>query len=136
MGGAATPTDPHALLARITADAGGSVDGLAAGTLDGAPDVTALSEPRAIAVLAAWSGACLHAGLPAGLTTDDPDLALLAGDWCFAHALQALAHRGDLPAIGVLAQAIGECALVLGEPGGAALLGEVWARACSALQTA
>lgn len=136
MAGAPTPTDPARLLARIAADAGGRVDGLAAGSLDGAPDVSALAPPRAAAVLAAWSGARLHAGRPAGLTTADADLALLAGDWCYAHALQALAHEGDLAAIGVLAQAIGECALVLEEPAGAALLDEVWARACGELRPA
>jgi hypothetical protein len=108
----ATPAD---LLAALRAGAGSVVNGAATGSADGAPDVSGLSAARANAVLAAWTGARLHAGQIGLLEALDPDLALLVGDWCFAHALQALAHGGDLEAIGLLAAAIGDCALVLTE---------------------
>ncbi len=127
---------PAALLAALRSGAGGSVEGAHAGDLLAAPPVGELPPARALAVIAAWTGSCLHAGSGAGaLLADDPDLALLVGDWCFAHALQALAQAGDLPAIGALAQAIGECALVLAEPGGAELLAPIWAATCDRLGT-
>lgn len=119
---------PRRLLQALRAAAGGPVDGAAPGQVDGAPDTAPLAPARAAAVLAAWTGTRLHAGRPGALRCDDPDLALLVGDWCFAHALQALAQSADLDAIGVLAAAIGECAVALTEePGADGLLASIWA---------
>jgi hypothetical protein len=42
--------------------------------------------------------------------TDDPDLALLAGDRLYALGLQKLAAAGDLEAIGTLCETIATCA--------------------------
>lgn len=44
------------------------------------------------------------------LHTDDPDLALLAGDHLFAAGLADLAERGDLQGVRRLATIIGRCA--------------------------
>ncbi|MDQ8044255.1 MAG: hypothetical protein AAGC46_06520 [Solirubrobacteraceae bacterium] len=118
---------PESLLEALRTNAGSLVDGAAPGSADGAPDVSTLTPSRAHAVLAAWTGARLHAGEPGLLVAADPDLGLLVGDWCFAHALQALAHDGDLEAIGRLAAAIGDCAVLLtAEPAPAGRLAEIW----------
>ncbi len=128
--------EPASLLAALRADAGSVVDGAGLGPADGAPDVAGLPLARANAVLSAWTGARLHTGQAGLLTADDADLALLVGDWCFAHALQALAHDGDLEAIGALASAIGDCAVLLtqqpAEPG---RLATIWADTCATLGT-
>lgn len=126
--------DPASLLAALRADAGGIVDGAGVGSAGGTPDVAALSLARANAVLSAWTGARLHAGQAGLVSANDADLALLVGDWCFAHALQALAHEGDLAAIGALASAIGECAVLFAEhPEEPGRLAEIWAVTCRAL---
>jgi hypothetical protein len=52
----------------------------------------------------------LHYGRPAVVHTDDPDLALLAGDRLYALGLEKLAAAGDLEAIGVLCETIAKCA--------------------------
>jgi hypothetical protein len=52
----------------------------------------------------------LHYGTPVVVHTDDPDLALLAGDRLYALGLQKLAAAGDLDAIGVLCETIATCA--------------------------
>jgi hypothetical protein len=52
----------------------------------------------------------LHYGSPAVVQTDDPDLALLAGDRLYALGLEKLAADGDLEAIGVLCETIATCA--------------------------
>lgn len=126
---------PSALLQALTAGAGGPVDGMAAASPPAAtpPSTAGLVPARAAAVLAAWSGTQLHAGEPGLLTTSDPDLALLVGDWCMAHALQALAQAGDLPAIGVLSEAIAACAGTLDAPDSGASRQLIWQRATAQL---
>ena len=57
----------------------------------------------------------LHYGRSRLLTTDDPDLALLAGDRLYALGLQRLAGLGDLDAVRVLADLISESARVHAE---------------------
>ena len=119
---------PRRLLEALQAGAGGRVDGAELGSIDDAPDTSALESARADAVVAAWTGARLHAGRPGALRCTDPDLALLVGDWCFAHALQALAQTADLEAIGLLAAAIGDCAVALTEaPGADGVPASIWA---------
>jgi len=61
-------------------------------------------------VAAVREGYELHYGTPEVIRTDDPDLALLAGDRLFALGLQKLAATGDLEAIGVLCETIAACA--------------------------
>ena len=55
-------------------------------------------------------GELAHYGEGRVLRTDDPDLALLAGDHLYALGLADLAERGDLEAVAVLAGVIGRCA--------------------------
>jgi hypothetical protein len=52
----------------------------------------------------------LHYGEPAVVRTDDPDLALLAGDRLYALGLEKLAAAGDLTAIEILCGTIATCA--------------------------
>jgi hypothetical protein len=61
-------------------------------------------------VAAVREGYELHYGSPAVVSTDDPDLALLAGDRLYALGLEKLAAAGDLEAIGVLCETIASCA--------------------------
>jgi hypothetical protein len=61
-------------------------------------------------VAAVREGYELHYGQPQVIATDDPDLALLAGDRLYALGLEKLAATGDLEAIGVLCQTIATCA--------------------------
>ena len=53
---------------------------------------------------------CHYAGTGAVLAPPDLDLALLAGDALYAMGLEELAERGDLLAIGLLADVISRCA--------------------------
>lgn len=120
---------PPALLAALLEDAGGAVDGASAGSIDGAPPIAGLPEARAEALLAAWTGARLHAGEIGLLAADDPDVALLVGDWCYAHALAAVASIGDLHAIALLSHAIDQGATGrAGQPAAGPELTEIWAR--------
>jgi len=64
------------------------------------------SEP----VAAVREGYELHYGRPEVVFTDDPDMALLAGDRLYALGLEKLAAGGDLEAIGVLCATIATCA--------------------------
>ena len=52
----------------------------------------------------------LHYAQPAVVRTDDPDLALLAGDRLYALGLEKLAAKGDLASIDVLCATIAACA--------------------------
>ena len=52
----------------------------------------------------------LHHGHPRVVITDDPDLALLAGDRLYALGLARLAELGDLDAVARLAEVIATCA--------------------------
>jgi hypothetical protein len=61
-------------------------------------------------VSAVREGYELHYGTPAVAQTDDPDLALLAGDRLYALGLEKLAADGDLEAIGILCDTIATCA--------------------------
>ncbi len=133
-----TATGPQELLAALRASAGALVDGIEPGSIVGAPAVTGLPAARSGAVLAAWTGARLHAGAPGLLAATNSDVALLVGDWCYAHALQALAHGGDLEAIATLATAIGACATALSQDadastGGLERLAAIWSDAASDL---
>ena len=61
-------------------------------------------------VAAVREGYELHYGSPVVVATDDPDLALLAGDRLYALGLEKLAAADDLEAIGVLCETIATCA--------------------------
>jgi hypothetical protein len=64
----------------------------------------------ALVVEAVREGYLLHYGTPRLLRTDDPDLALLAGDYLYALGIERLAALGDSRAIVLLADLISRCA--------------------------
>ncbi|MFT4036013.1 MAG: hypothetical protein QM679_10615 [Patulibacter sp.] len=126
-GPSAAATEPQGLYDALLASAGGPVLGARVGTVAGAPSIERLDPARAVALRAAWSGARLHAGAAGLLVADDRDVALLVGDWCFAHALGAVAATGDLQAIALLSAAIEHGSTgPSGEPARAAELAEIW----------
>jgi hypothetical protein len=61
-------------------------------------------------VAAVREGYELHYGRPEVIATDDPDMALLAGDRLYALGLEKLAADGDLEAIALLCETIATCA--------------------------
>lgn len=69
----------------------------------------------ATVVEAAYEGHLLHLGSSRILATDDPDLALLAGDRLYALGLAGLAQIGDVDAVRELADVIALCALARAE---------------------
>lgn len=120
---------PAEFLAALQAAAGGPVSEATEGSSAEAPAVDGLPAARAEAVLAAWTGARLHAALPGLLWVEDPDARLLIGDWCFAHALGRLAVGADLQAISALSAAIAAGAATEdGAPAKGPQLQEIWAR--------
>jgi hypothetical protein len=52
----------------------------------------------------------LHGGRSRLFAGDDPDLALLTGDYLYAAGLVEICHTGDLAAVASLAQLISRCA--------------------------
>jgi hypothetical protein len=105
------------LAGAMTASAGALAelaDGLDRSAL--APVEPGTSATRAEALTCAWAGSRLHAGLQRPVPCPDSELALLAGDWLYARALQLLSRDGDLVAIDLLARAISACAAAGFEP--------------------
>lgn len=74
------------------------------------PHGDAAGAARAYAVEAIREGHLLHGGAARVLRTDDPDLALLAGDRLYALGLAELAAAGDLPAVEAMADVIARAA--------------------------
>jgi hypothetical protein len=72
----------------------------------------AATDPKTYALLveAVYEGYLLHYATPRVVTTDDPDLALLAGDHLYALGLARLAELGDLEGVVELADVISLCA--------------------------
>jgi hypothetical protein len=64
----------------------------------------------ALVVEAVREGYLLHYATPRLLRTDDPNLALLAGDYLYALGIERLAAIGDSRAIVLLADLISRCA--------------------------
>lgn len=110
------------------------------GVLDDAYGRLASNGPRpvdrdaaAFALEAVREGYLLHYGAAARIVrTDDPDLALLAGDRLYALGLAALADAGDLPAIAELADLIALCAQAHAA-GDAELAEALWTSSCAAV---
>ena len=66
--------------------------------------------PRAYVLEAVYEAYLLHYGESRAFVGMDPDLRLLAGDALYAQGLARLAERGDLEAVGELADLISLCA--------------------------
>lgn len=92
-------------LAREPAEA--SVYGPLAGS---GPRAAAAPEDYAFAIEAIREGYLLHYGCPRVAVADDPDLALLAGDYLYALGLATIGGLGDVEAVAELADLISACA--------------------------
>ena len=82
-------------------------------------------ERLALGVETIYEGYLLHYGRPRLFEPPDDDVALLLGDYLYAHGLVRVAATGDLGAVAALAELISTCAALRagGEPGdGAAWL--------------
>lgn len=81
------------------------------GERDETPVFSPLGPARfALGLESIYEGYLLHYGRPRVVRTDDPDLALLAGDRLYALGLARLAELGDLDAVRLLADTISACA--------------------------
>ena len=78
----------------------------------------------ALGVETIYEGYLLHYGRPRFFAPPDEDVALLLGDYLYAHGLVRVAATGDLAAVAALAELISTCAALRaeGEPGD----GEAW----------
>ncbi|HUC07700.1 MAG TPA: hypothetical protein VMR96_06385 [Solirubrobacterales bacterium] len=79
------------------------------------PRSAAAPAEYAFVVEAVREGYLLHYGKPRLLRGQDPDLALLAGDFLYALGIERLAALGDVEAVAVLAELIARCAQLHGE---------------------
>jgi len=79
------------------------------------PRAAHAADDYALLIAAIREGHELHAGAPRVVQTDDPDLALLAGDRLYALGLDRLAQLGDLDAVAELADVIAVCAQALAD---------------------
>ena len=78
-----------------------------------------------------YEGYLLHYGRPRLFAPDDPDSALLLGDYLYAHGLVRIAATGSVGAVGDLAELISLCAQARAEGRGGE--GEAWAATCALL---
>ena len=81
-------------------------------------------ERFALGVETIYEGYLLHYGRPRLFAPPDEDVALLLGDYLYAHGLVRIAATGDLDAVAALAELISACAALRaeGEPGD----GDAW----------
>ena len=81
-------------------------------------------ERLALGVETIYEGYLLHYGRPRLFEPPDDDVALLLGDYLYAHGLVRVAATGDLGAVAALAELISTCAALRadGAPGD----GEAW----------
>jgi hypothetical protein len=133
-------------LARRLREEGGLLAGAAAdpapdapadlGTVASAGEATRTRAPAyALLVEAVREAHLAHYGHPRVLATEDPDLALLAGDHLYALGLAELAELEDLASVEILAGVIAECAQAHaeGRPDDAEAAWRAGARAIAAL---
>jgi hypothetical protein len=117
-----TAAPPAALqrLAAVVRDEGGLLGDAAAAPAPGTgaplgalasrgPRAAGHRDDVAFVVEAVREGYLLHHGAPRVVATEDPDLALLAGDRLYALGLARLADLGLLDAVAELADVIGLC---------------------------
>ena len=71
-----------------------------------------------------YEGYLLHYGRPRLFDPEDDDVALLLGDYLYAHGLVRIAALGEIEAVSALAELISTCAQLRGE--GEAGDGEAW----------
>ena len=81
-------------------------------------------ERFALGVETIYEGYLLHYGRPRLFAPPDEDVALLLGDYLYAHGLVRIAATGDLDAVAALAELISACAALRAE--GGAGDGDAW----------
>ena len=69
-----------------------------------------MPERFALGVETIYEGYLLHYGRPRLFAPPDDDVALLLGDYLYAHGLVRIAATGDLDAVAALAELISTCA--------------------------
>jgi hypothetical protein len=81
-------------------------------------------ERFALGVETIYEGYLLHYGRPRLFASEDTDVALLLGDYLYAHGLVRIAATGELDAVAALAELISTCAALRAdaEPGD----GDAW----------
>ena len=90
------------------------------------PVFSPLADERyALGLETIYEGYLVHYGTSRLFDAQDPDVALLLGDYLYAHGLVRIAELGDVEAIRELAELIARCAHLRAE--GAPGDGEVWA---------
>jgi hypothetical protein len=72
-------------------------------------------ERFALGVETIYEGYLLHYGRPRLFAPPDEDVALLLGDYLYAHGLVRIAATGDLAAVAALAELISTCAALRAE---------------------
>jgi hypothetical protein len=96
------------------------------------PVFGALVRPElALGVETIYEGYLVHYGRPRLFAPPDDDIALLLGDYLYAHGLVRVAATGDLDAVAALAELISTCAALRadGSPGD----GDAWLDAVARL---
>jgi hypothetical protein len=92
---------------------------------DGEPVFGALVPERlALGVETIYEGYLVHYGRPRLFAPADDDVALLLGDYLYAHGLVRVAATGDMDAVAALAELISTCAALRAD--GAGGDGEAW----------
>jgi hypothetical protein len=88
-------------------------------------------EPFALGIETIYEGYLCHYGRPRLFAPADDELALLLGDYLYAHGLVRVAATGDVDAVAELAELISLCARLRAEraPGDA----DAWLHAATAL---
>jgi hypothetical protein len=81
-------------------------------------------EQLALGVETIYEGYLVHYGRPRLFAPPDDDVALLLGDYLYAHGLVRVAATGDLDAVAALAELISACAALRAD--GAAGDGDAW----------
>jgi hypothetical protein len=78
---------------------------------------TLVPERFALGVETIYEGYLLHYGRPRLFAPPDDDVALLLGDYLYAHGLVRIASTGELDAVAALAELISTCAALRAEGG-------------------
>jgi hypothetical protein len=102
--------DPDSALSAIAAQLRGEDTPISSHVAEPRADRAFAGGDRAWVVEAVREGYLLHYGEPRLLHGHDDDLALLAGDYLYALGIERLAAAGDVDAILVLADLIGDSA--------------------------
>ena len=92
---------------------------------------TLADERYALGLETIYEGYLVHYGTARLFAAEDPDVALLLGDYLYAHGLVRIAELGDVEAIRELAALISRCAHLRAE--GAPGDGEAWAETAERL---